>query len=102
MKTKNIDMFAVPVAPAAPSAPLKASKAPAPQPTENAPPARSQRPWVTAPPARTPVYYITSGISTYVWLCPKHVVARKKAGWTVKGTGTYADWGCDDCPREPG
>ena len=99
MKTKTIDMFAAPAAPAAPSAPLVASKISAPQSAENAPPARSQD--VTAP-QRTPVYSITSGISTYVWLCPKHVVARKKAGWTVKGTGAYADWGCDDCPRATG
>ena len=95
----TLDMFApAPVAqPDAPGAPLQPPKPSSPQSAPVAPPARSQE-----VAQRTPVYYLNSGISTWAWLCPKHVVARKRRGWDVKATGAYAAWGCDDCPRKTG
>jgi len=46
------------------------------------------------------IYRVTLGISTYVWLCMRHVVARRGAGWACERTGG-AEWlTCDDCTRE--
>jgi len=48
--------------------------------------------------AQTPVgiYYITAGISTWKWLCAKHVAAREAVGWSCKRTGNV-EHECDDC-----
>jgi hypothetical protein len=40
------------------------------------------------------------GVTTYRWLCPEHVKARRAAKWTVKvGMPLPDDAPCDDCIR---
>lgn len=46
----------------------------------------------------TPVCEISSGITTWRWLCSSHQSSRRALGWTVKPTGKLAQWPCDDCP----
>lgn len=52
-------------------------------------------------PTRVGIYQITLGISTYRWLCARHVVERKAEGWACKRTGNV-EHECDDCMRDRG
>jgi hypothetical protein len=58
---------------------------------------------VSASPANVGIYQLTSGITTYAWLCKACVEAREAAGWSCKRTGTVTNgWGCDDCHEAEG
>ncbi len=48
------------------------------------------------------IYNLDRGISKWVWLCQKHLRARKAEGWAVKGNGTLPvhELTCDDCTAE--
>lgn len=45
------------------------------------------------------IYNLDRGISKWVWLCDKHLRARKAEGWAVKGKGQLPPYPltCDDC-----
>lgn len=79
--------------------------APQPRPARHPdqPPAAQRSPeGVSAAGAEMPIgiYRVTLGISTWVWLCVRHVTARRQAGWACDRTGG-AEWlTCDDCVRE--
>ena len=47
------------------------------------------------------VVEMTSGITTWAWLCAKCIAARVAAGWSVKRKDVIA-FGCDECtPQVP-
>ncbi len=49
-------------------------------------------------PVKIAIYEITSGITTYRWLCDTCVAARKTAGWTVKAPAPLpSGLPCSDC-----
>ena len=45
------------------------------------------------------IYRLTSGCTTYAWLCAKHLEARKADAWTAEKTGDV-DGDCRDCELE--
>ena len=46
----------------------------------------------------TPICEISNGgVTTYRWLCARHMSDRRGSWWSVKPTGWGAQWPCDDC-----
>lgn len=47
------------------------------------------------------IYEIDRGYAIWIWLCQKHLDARRKDGWVVKTRKKPKhDLACDDCRRE--